>query len=574
MTLKNCLSLVIAGEAGQGIQTIEKLLAEIFKFSGFNVFATKEYMSRVRGGINSTELRVCSERVQAYVDKIDLLVPLNRGAITRLRPRIDGETLIIGEKEALSSEQRPGDRIIEVKLTEIAQKLGSPIFSNVVASGLIAAIAGADKETALWRVKLFFSKKGDEIIGKNLEALMLGFQLGRDIQAKYKTNFELTGSETVKNEILMNGGEAVALGAIAGGCNFLAAYPMTPSTVILDFMARHSKEFGVITEQAEDEISAMNMALGAWYAGARALASTSGGGFDLMQEGLSLAGMIESPIVINLGQRPGPATGLPTRTEQADLQLALHAGHGEFPRIIFAPGKLEDAAPLTTRAFDLADKYQVPVFVLTDQYLVDSYYNLPASGLSALKPVKNIVETTPGYQRYRLTPDGVSPRGIPGFGRGLVCVDSDEHDEQGHITEDLELRTKMVDKRLKKLEGITAEVIEPELIGDPKAETLVIGWGTTYCAIAEALKRMNDKNTAFLHYKQVYPLHPKTSEYLSKAKTRIVVENNATAQFARLIMSYTGIDIEHKILKYNGLPFSVEELEVKIRRLLTMDNGQ
>jgi 2-oxoglutarate ferredoxin oxidoreductase subunit alpha len=341
---------------------------------------------------------------------------------------------------------------------------------------------------------------------------------------------------------------------------------MTPATGVFTFIAQHSKDFDIIIEQAEDEISAMNMAIGAWYAGARAMVTTSGGGFDLMTEGLSLVGNQETPMVIHLSQRPGPATGLPTRTEQADLELALYAGHGEFPRIILAPGKIEDALYLTQKAFNLADKYQVPVFILTDQYFVDSYYNLPSVDLSNLKIDKYIVKTKKGYKRYRLTENGISPRGVPGFGEEILSADCHMHDEEGHISENLGLRTKMVNKFLKKMELIKKDVIPLELIGNEDYRTLVICWGSNYNVVNEAIKKLERDDVSFLHYKQVYPLHPDTLNYLRSAKDIVIVENNATSQFGKLIKLYTGIDIEKKILKYNGLPFSVEEIVKKLKK--------
>jgi 2-oxoglutarate ferredoxin oxidoreductase subunit alpha len=298
------------------------------------------------------------------------------------------------------------------------------------------------------------------------------------------------------------------------------------------------------------------------------MVTTSGGGFVLMTEGLSLAGMLESPIVIHLGQRPGPATGLPTRTEQADLELALYAGHGEFPRIILAPGKIEDAFYLTQKAFNLAAKYQVPVFVLTDQYFLDSYYNTASLDLSGLEIDQHVVKTAKGYNRYELTDDGISPRGIPGFGKGLVVVDSDEHDTEGHITENLDLRIRMVDKRLKKMDLIRAEAVPPELTGPENYTTLVVCWGSTYNAAKEAVRNLGRDNISLLHFKQVYPLHERTADYLNQAERLIIVEGNATSQFGKLIKLQTGIDIENKILKYNGLAFSVEEVVENLSGLL------
>ncbi|NQT01917.1 MAG: 2-oxoacid:acceptor oxidoreductase subunit alpha, partial [Planctomycetes bacterium] len=331
---------------------------------------------------------------------------------------------------------------------------------------------------------------------------------------------------------------------------------------------KQAKDFGIIAEQAEDEIAAINMATGAWYAGARAMVTTSGGGFALMTEGLSLAGMLESPIVIHLAQRPGPATGLPTRTEQADLELALYAGHGEFPRILLAPGNIEDAFYLTRKAFNLADKYQIPVFILTDQYFVDSYYNTVRPDLSDINIEKHIIKTDVDYKRYKLTDNGISPRGIPGYGKGLVAVDSDEHDEAGHITEDLGLRVEMVDKRLKKFELLKNEAIPPKLVGSEDYKNLIVCWGSTYNVVKEAVKNLGRDDTAFLHFKQVYPLPNETSDYLQKARRIIIIENNATSQFAKLIKLHTGIEIKDRILKYDGLSFYVEELTEKLNDLL------
>jgi 2-oxoglutarate ferredoxin oxidoreductase subunit alpha len=343
---------------------------------------------------------------------------------------------------------------------------------------------------------------------------------------------------------------------------------MSPSTAVLVFLAKHGRDFDIIAEQAEDEIAAMNMAIGAWYAGARAMVTTSGGGFALMTEGLSLAGMLESPIVIHLGQRPGPATGLPTRTEQADLELALYAGHGEFPRIILAPGKIEDAFYLTQKAFNLAAKYQVPVFVLTDQYFLDSYYNTASLDSSGVKVEEHILKSAKDYKRYELTDDGISPRGIPGFGKGLVAVDSDEHDTEGHITEDLDLRIKMVDKRLKKTDLIRAEAVPPELRGPENYKTLIVCWGSTYNVAKEAVTNLGRDNISLLHFKQLCPLHERTADYLNKAEMLIIVESNATSQFGKLIKLQTGMEIENKILKYNGLAFSVEEVVERLSGLL------
>jgi len=565
---RDSVSIVLAGEAGQGIQTVEYVLTRVFKLSGYNVFSSTEFMSRIRGGVNSSEIRISSGRVSAFVDRMDILIPLSKGALHHVKERFSPETIILGEKENFQKEYRGSqDMVIDIPFSRMASDVGSKIYSNTVAVGVLSGLFKVEIDILEGYLKKHFSPKGEEIIEKNIEAARKGYGIARDLVASGKIHMEIQRNPKVANEILLNGAEAVALGAIGGGCNFVSFYPMSPSTSVAVFLARYSQDFDIVVEQAEDEISAINMAIGAWYAGARAMVTTSGGGFALMVEGLSLAGMLEMPVVIHLGQRPAPATGLPTRTEQADLLFTIHAGHGEFPRIILTPGNTQDVFYLTQKAFNLADKYQVPVILLTDQYLLDSYYNIPSLEGSGLKIERYIVKTDKDYKRYKITPDGISPRGIPGFGEGLVVVDSDEHDEEGHITENLSLRTKMVNKRLKKLELIKGEIIPPELVGSKNYKTLMVGWGSTYHVVKEALEHLGRDDISFLHFKQVHPLHPLASDYLKKAKCRVIIENNATSQFGTLVELCTGIDIEKKILKYNGLPFSLEEVVESIKTL-------
>ncbi|MHC4118618.1 MAG: 2-oxoacid:acceptor oxidoreductase subunit alpha [Planctomycetota bacterium] len=567
---KDDISLVLCGRAGQGIQSVEHLLTRVFKLAGYHVFATKEYMSRIRGGMNSTQIRVSSRPVRAAVSRIDILVPLDRGAVGHVEKRIFPGTVILADRQAIGDDfDRAGHSFVHVPFTETASEIGDKIYSNVVAVGTIAALLAIDLQTVTRFVEKFFSTKSGDIVRKNLIAVKQGFTLGTDLVDSGRIRIEIAKDADLESRILLKGVEAVALGAIAGGCDFISSYPMSPATGVLAFLAGQAKDFGIIAEQAEGEIAAMNMAIGAWYAGARAMVTTSGGGFALMSEGLSLAGMIESPMVIHLAQRPGPATGLPTRTEQGDFELALYSGHGEFPRVIFAPGKIEDAFYLTRRAFDLADKYQVPVFVLTDQYLMDSYYDTDSFDLSEITVEKHIIETDAAYKRYALTAGGVSPRGIPGFGQGLVAVDSDEHDEAGHITEDLALRTDMVDKRLRKLRPLQYEIVPPELVGPEDYKHLVVCWGSTYHIVREAIENLGRNDVASLHFRQVYPLPNETIDYLLKARRTVIVENNATSQFAKLIKLHTGIDMDDKFLKYDGLSFTVEELTEGLDDLLS-----
>jgi len=566
---KDDVSIVICGAAGQGIQTVEQLLTRIMKSAGYNVFSTKEYMSRVRGGINSTEIRVSSKKVAAFVDRIDLLIPLNENAIQHLRNRITNETIIIGEKENIKGAFECTECEVEVPLAEIATEIGGKIYSNIIAIGLLARLCNVEEEIVEAYLRKRFASKGEKIVNNNIEASRRGFELANELKQSQIIDIQLQKNPQVLDEILLYGNDAVAMGAIAGGCNFIVGYPMAPSTGVLRFLSGVAKDFDIIVEQIEDEIAGMNAAIGSWYAGGRGMVTTSGGGFALMSEGLSLAGVTETPVVIHLAQRPGPATGLPTRTEQGDLELALYAGHGFFPRIILAPGKIDDAFYLSQKAFNLADKYQVPVFILTDNYLVNLYYNLPQLDLSAVSIENHVIKTDKDYKRYELTESGISPRGIPGYGEGLVGADSHEHDEEAHISEDLHyMRIKMVEKRLKKLNLLKTDVIPPELIGNENYKTLLIGWGSTFYSIKEAMELLEKKDISFLYFKQVYPLHPKTSDYLRKADKTVLIENNATGQFGKLIKLYTGIEVDAKILKFNGLPFSVEELTEKLENIV------
>ncbi|MFZ2654842.1 MAG: 2-oxoacid:acceptor oxidoreductase subunit alpha [Victivallales bacterium] len=562
------ISILLCGQAGQGIQTVEQLLMKILKTSGYYVFTTKEFMSRVRGGMNSTSIRISGSPVSAPLNRIDILVPLDKGGISHVSCMLTSQTIVLGEKDICGGEIPEGVSLVDVPFSKIAAETGNKVYSNTVAVGALLCLLGLELEPNLHYIGEFFSGKSEDVVKKNLEAAGKGYRaLAGSDTARTKMSFK--GNPEAKDQLLLSGGEAVALGALAGGCNFISSYPMSPSTSVLSFLAQNGSNFGIVVEQAEDEIAAINMAIGAWYAGARAMVTTSGGGFALMTEGVSLAGMLESPMVIHLAQRPGPATGLPTRTEQGDLEFALYGGHGEFPRIIFAPGTLEEGFNLARNAFSIADKYQVPVLILTDQFFMDSCCNTPFFNLENKRPEKHFIRTAPGYRRYELTPNGISPRGIPGFGEGLVCVDSDEHDQDGHITEDLVMRTRMVDKRLKKLESFKAESTPPKLFGTAGCRNLIVCWGSSLSAVREAVELLGRDDTAILHFSQVFPLDTEmVREHFSKAGKTILVEGNATGQFGRILKSCTGVDFHDKILKYNGLSFASDELAGKINSCL------
>ena len=558
------IAIVICGAAGQGIATVEDLITGILKQAGYYCYSTSEFMSRIRGGTNSTLIRVSSERINpTFIDRIDILVPLHSSALPHLKHRISANTTILGEEKNIDEQYCVNhEQIVKIPFSEIAKEIGGAIYTNIVAVGVFLAFFEVEEEISENYLKERFTQKGNKIVEQNIESFKKGYSIGNDLVTTGKFKNPLHKDKSVINDIVLSGAEAVGMGAIAGGCNFISSYPMSPSTSVLVFLSQHAEDFDIIVDQAEDEIAAINKGIGAWYAGGRAMITTSGGGFALMTEGVSLAGMLETPMVLHIGQRPGPATGLPTRTGQEDLQHVLNAGHGEFARIIFAPGNPQDAFYLTQKAFNLADKYQIPVFILTDQFFLDSHYSIPDLELTKIENEKQFVKTTREYQRYKLTDDGISPRGIPGFGNGLVNVDSDEHDEDGHITEDVHfIRPKMVQKRLfKRLEMLRRDIIEPELIGDKEYKTLVIGWGSTYGVIKEAVENIGRDDIAFIYFKQVYPLNEEMGEILRKAEKTILLENNATSQFGKVLKLELNFDVDEKFLKYNGMPFSVEEV--------------
>jgi 2-oxoglutarate ferredoxin oxidoreductase subunit alpha len=444
---------------------------------------------------------------------------------------------------------------------------GGKVMANTVATGAVLSVLGLGTAEA---VRLLSETFMPDMAQQNTVALLAGHEAATRLCA---TCFTMPPKSLNGPNIFLDGNQALGLAALAGGCRFLSAYPMTPSTGIFSYLAGKQHEFGLVVEQAEDEIAAVNMALGASFAGARAMTCTSGGGFALMAEGLSLAGMTETPLVIVVAMRPGPATGLPTRSEQGDLNFVLHAGHGEFPRAVLCASQLEDAFYRLNKAFDLADKYQMPVIFLSDQYFADTARAIPPYDFTRLRcerylsSAENLVRP---YKRYRLTDDGLSPRAFPGqFAGEIVLADSDEHDEDGHIIEDAGTRRLMVNKRLRRLEALAAEMDEPELYGHREPEILLLGWGSTYGILREAVDTLSTRNprTALLHYSDLWPFPSATvTRLLPRAKVSFCAENNATGQFAGLLRRETGLLADYHILKFDGRPFSTDEIVREVQK--------
>lgn len=561
MGFNHTRNIVIGGEAGQGLVTVGGLLTKVLVRRGYNIVVSQSYQSRIRGGHNTYALRVSSSPIHATQDNIDILVALNAETVKLHTQELSPNGIIIADASHEIDDELCKKHCLRIPYKELA----SPKVENIVALGVITSLLGLNENNVSLILEETFKKKGEEVIEENKKALRNAILWTQKQNASFE---KLPSIKDAPARLAMNGNDAIALGALSAGIKFYSFYPMTPSTSIGLNLAAAAKKAGVVVEQAEDEISAINMAIGASFAGAPSMVATSGGGFALMVEGVSLAGMTETPIVIVLGQRPAPATGLPTRTEQADLEFVLYSGHGEFPRAIFAPGSIEECFHLTRKAFELADKYQSPIFILTDQFLADSYRAVEPFDVENLAPFKiENIQTSSPYRRYEFTDSGVSPRLIPGLSENLVVVDSDEHTEEGHITEDLNIRKKMVEKRLKKFEGIKKEILAPYYDGDINPDLLFVTWGSNKGAVAEVLQKLKDngKKCAMLHFAQVWPLLSKNFlPYLEKAKEVISIEGNATGQFANLIRKETGFEINKRILRYDGLEITPEFILSKL----------
>ena len=576
------INIMIGGEAGQGLVTIGQILAKSLVRAGYCIVVNQGYHSRIRGGHNTYAISVSTDDISApppepYSKGYDILValdePTNQQASMNLRD--DGRNgLLIVDSEFSKTDWSN-------RLETPYKELVAGKYQNIAALGIVAAITGLDQNLVSVAVNDFFADH-PEAIEDNSKALSASYEWGANQIADGKASLAgggLDPAPTRGPRIVLNSNEAIALGAISAGVKFCSFYPMTPATSVpLNFIANACK-MGIIVEQAEDEISVINMALGASYAGARSMAATAGGGFALMIEGVSLAGMIETPIVIVVGQRPGPATGMPTRTEQADLELVLYAGHGEFPRAIFAPGTIEECFHLTRKAFEMAEKYQSPVFIMTDQYFSDSDRAVEPFDISDLDPIHvgaNPDDIEEPYLRYKITENGVSPRLIPGTSKHLVIVDSDEHTEDGHLTEDegdrgayaindkgekvyLSIRRKMVEKRLRKMDGLKSEAVAPEYGGDDNPDILLVSWGSSKGAVDEAscLLRGDGTRVGTLHFSQVWPLMPEQFiRHLESTKRTVMIESNATGQMERLIHRETSFEFDKAIRRYDGLPIT------------------
>ncbi|MBF0200491.1 MAG: 2-oxoacid:acceptor oxidoreductase subunit alpha [Desulfamplus sp.] len=556
------ITIKIGGEAGQGIQTIGTLLAEVCHCAGLFIFSVDDFESRIRGGHSFNLLRVSNEPLTAPGHLPDILVSIDRKTMEMNRESMPPGSMVI-----LNSDEETGftDNILKIPLKSLAREAGGAITANTVAAGAVLSVLGTPFEMLENLLLKRFKAKGEKIVTLNVNAARKGYDAAGDI--RYARQFDWSLAES--SAVVINGARAAGLGALASDCRFFPFYPMSPATGVISSVIPYAGKLPVVVEQAEDEIAAVNMAIGASFAGVRALTSTSGGGFCLMTEGIGLAAMTETPLVVVNAQRPGPATGLPTRTAQADLLFAVNASQDEFPRFVFAPGTPAETFKLTRKAFDLAYRYQVPAIILLDQFLATSQVtqenvftvnvtNGSHAGYSsgASDTVSDGDMESPGdYKRFAITPSGISPRALPCRGEAIVRVTGNEHDEKGGISESGENKMIMNKKRHAKLASMLQEMSPPGVL-HPESRFMLTAWGSSGGVILEAcaILRALGEDVGCIHFTDIWPLDGHALKSLLSDKKVIMVEQNGSCQMGRLIAQESGIQYHASILKDDGRP--------------------
>lgn len=569
-------TIVLGGEAGEGIKSAGKILSKALLNSGFDVFLSDEYPSLVRGGHNAVMISYSPHPVYTVNKEIDILVCLDRNSFEIHRNKLNKASIIIYDREEISITdpeiQGFPCELIAVPINQILKKHKFPhIIQNTLYLAACLNIIGIKKEISLKVIKEVLSKKPD-LLKLNLEACEEIYNTQEEFFGvkKYVTK---GNTRKITSEYFVSGNEAISMGSIQGGLGFYAAYPMTPASSILDFMSKYFRSKKIIVKQTEDELSAINMAIGASFAGARSMVATSGGGFSLMVEGLGLAAITETPITVVLSQRPGPATGLPTWTGQGDLQFALHASQDEFPRIILCPTDQAEAFEFGFKALNLAEKFQVPVIILLDKQISESFANISYKYDARLKIDRGTMITTRAlarvddFKRYEFTANGISPRSIPGQPGGIHIANSDESDEKGFSEESSENRIKRVQKRFKKVELFLKEMPPLNVYGDIRAKTCIISWGSSKGAALEAVRRLQNSGMSIkllaLNYVSPFPTE-EVLTFLNHSKKVVLVEGNYTSQLGQMIKLNTGYVIKNTVLKYDGRPIYPDEIVNKV----------
>lgn len=575
------LRIKIGGPAGFGIKVAGQLLSRVFNASGYYTFDLTEYPSLIKGGHNSYHLRICSEEIYSHVEPVDILVALDRDTVVLHRGELTSGAAIIYDPDDFDLaevEGVPEDVCrVPVPLKRFVREMGGlPIMRNVVAIAAVLGYTGFPEHRLLNLLRAQFANKDTEVIKQNINCADMGYEHAKNNECAFPFKLPEPADDALR--LFMDANEAIGCGAIAAGMGLYCAYPMTPASGLLHFLAKtiEAYKFDGVVKHTEDEIAAINMAIGGGFGGTRSMCATSGGGFSLMVEALGLAGVSETPVVVGLFTRPGPATGMPTWTEQSDLRFAIHAAQGEFPRVILAPGDVEDAFDLTWQAFNLADQLQTPVIILADTYLTDNRQSVePLSVLQVVVDRGELItqgEVT-DYLRYRVTESGVSPRAIPGVRGAEQIVNSYEHDEYGYgaAGEDAQVRIAQNEKRMRKLELARTLVPPPQYFGPEEAELSLLIFGSTKRPVRQALQWLEEEQVA-VNVMQVVTVWPfpaeEVSAFLTKAKRTAVIEGNYTGQLQGLVREFCLTDFDHTLRRYDGRPFSPEQVYGFCREVL------
>lgn len=571
----------IGGAAGDGTASAGDTLALSLARQGLPAFAYNSYQSVIRGGHSYLRMRISAQKPLNHGDQVDILIALNQDTMDRhLQEMAAGGLVLFNSVKIKPSYEAPkGVQLCPLPVPDLSAAAKTlPVMQNTVAIGALIRLTGLDFSGIETVLKSTFKKKPD-VVKVNVEAAKAGYDYAGD---HFKPHAKQL-SKTNKKWAWTTGNELMAMGAALAGCKFYCAYPMSPATHILEWMAPHAKDLDICIRQVEDEISVINMTIGAAHMGVRSMCATSGGGFALMTEAIGMASIIETPVVVVNVMRGGPSTGLPTRTEQADLNQAFGASQGDFQRIIMAPISMSDCFTMPALAFNLADRFQCPVMILSDALIAENHEAIETSFLDVEFPIDRgelITETTTKgdgepYLRYKNTPSGISPRAVPGLPGYLYTATTDEHDEDGVIISDVYTdpvrRKKMVDKRARKFDKIFEALPPLKLEGQANADVTLVGWGATWGVISEAAERLTKEGVSVnhLHFKILLPFQTKEAQaILGKSKKIVVVEANATGQFARHMRAEAGITAHAHIRKYDGEPFEPKHIVAGVKEVL------
>ncbi len=593
----NRISIKIVGAQGQGVNSVGEMCAKGLKRAGYCVFGQREYQSVIRGGHSSYQLDISNTQVRSAQEKVDLLVTFNHHGINKdLKFLKKGGVLLHQTPQWKFSEEgrefleENNIEIIYLPTEEVLKKLeAAPILGNVLVTSVVWSILGRSDDELKSLVKERFGDKKD-LLELNFRCIEKGFDFIKVNSEKLKVNSVcLSESDSEwKDQLLITGSQAMGLGTIHAGCRALFGYPMTPASPLLTFLAEKQSESKMLVKQAEDEITAVQMMVGAMHMGTRAVTATSGGGYDLMVETISLCGVSETPAVIVLAQRPGPGTGLPTWTSQGDLLMAVNSGHGEFPRLVMSVSNAEDSFSLMMEAFNYADEFQIPVTVLTEKQVAESLFTVDeshvarrTSHVSRGKLVVDESELKNLKSTNRYNPEaegGVSKRWLPGSEAETYCAQGYEHFSDGSFDESSENTVRQVEKRIRKMEALRERLPEAELMtidngqltidnfSQNKIDILFISWGSNKNAILDAMHvaaiRKSQQSIGYLHYTYLWPL--KTGKFMdlaSRAKRVILVEGNAQGQLGMLIKQECGFEFEERVLRFDGRSIGFEQLE-------------